>query len=170
MLDYDDKERELLRALRKYLFQKTRVNYYFVKTGQTYAALDGIAVKQTGEKMFEVAAVYESKCRHIDLKALKTFEPTNTVMITYDKLMSGVSVSKELMVPFYCLTYFLDEKPPKGMLIEVTDEKGNIISDIHFVRESNPRSKSNPNKKVVRTNAYISTDTGEIFEVEESND
>lgn len=170
MLNYDDKELELLRALRKYLFDKHKANYYFVPTGHTYAALDGIAVKQIGDKAFEIAAVYESKCRHTTLHKLSTYNPPNALMVTYDKLLAGVSVSKELMVPFYCLTYFLDENPTKGMFLEVTDEKGNIVVDIHITRESNPRSKANPNTKVVRTNAYLSIESGELFNVEPKND
>lgn len=170
MLDYDEKERELLKALRKYLFKQYGVNYYFIPTAHQYAALDGISFKKIKDKTFELASVYESKCRHIDIKSLEGFDPPNTLMVTTKKLMAGVAVSKELRIPFYCLTSFLKENPAKGMFIQVTDDKGEALVDVQFKNEHSPRSKENPEIKVLRNNAYISTATGVIFPIENSDD
>jgi hypothetical protein len=170
MVDYDEKERELLRALRDYLFAEYGVKYFFISTKHKYAPLDGIVFTKGKDKMYALEAVYETKCRHIDIESLKGFDIPNHLMVTTKKIMAGVAVSKELRVPFYCLTYFLKENPPKGMFIQVTNDKGDILVDLKFKDELSPKSKETPDIKIMRSNAYIDISTGVIFPKEKQND
>lgn len=148
-------EQRLLRSLRKQYISKG-IDIQFAETDKTMpVSLDGIMIIKD-----QVTGVYEVKCRNIDLTKLRD-SYKNEALLTYDKLRSGVDVSERLMIPFYCIVFLVDE--PLGLIIQLTDNKGQIIAKTRLERTRTPKSVNGGS--VVRTNAYVDMSTAHSFPI-----
>ena len=148
-------EQLLLRSLRKQYISKG-IDVQFAETDKTMpVSLDGVMIIKD-----QLAGVYEVKCRNMNLAKLKD-SYSNEMLLTYDKLRSGVDVSARLMVPFYCVVFLVDE--PLGLLIQLTDNKGQIIANARLERTRTPKSVNGGT--IVRTNAYVDMSTAHPFPI-----
>jgi hypothetical protein len=148
-------EQRLLRSLRKQYISKG-IDIQFAETNKTLPVpMDGVMIIDG-----EVTGVYEVKCRNMNLDKLKN-SYGNETLLTYDKLCAGVAVSEKLMVPFYCIVFLVDE--PLGLLIQLTDLKGQIIAKTKIERTKTPASVNGGS--AVRTNAYIDMSTAHPFPI-----
>lgn len=148
-------EQRLLRSLRKQYATKG-IDIQFSETNKTLPVpLDGVMTIDG-----EITGIYEVKCRNMDHDKLKNAY-NNETLLTYDKLCAGVSVSEKLMVPFYCIVFLVDE--PIGLIIQITDLKGQIIAKTKLERTKTPASVNGGS--AVRTNAYIDMSTAHPFPI-----
>jgi hypothetical protein len=148
-------EQRILRSLRKQYIGKG-IDIQFAETDKSLpASLDGVMIVDG-----EVTGVYEVKCRNMNLDKLKN-SYSNETLLTYDKLCAGVDVSTRLMVPFYCIVYLIDE--PLGLIVQLTDQKGQIIAKARLERTKTPASINGGS--AVRTNAYVNMSTAHPFPI-----
>ena len=148
-------EQRLLRSLRKQYIGKG-IDIQFAETDKTMpVSLDGVMIVKD-----QITGVYEVKCRNMNLAKLMD-SYNNETLLTYDKLRSGVDVSERLRIPFYCIVFLVDE--PLGLIIQLTDNKGQIIAKTRLERTRTPKSVNGGS--VVRTNAYVDMSTAHPFPI-----
>jgi hypothetical protein len=127
----------------------------FIETDKTGAAqVDGVMVKDN-----VVVGVYESKCRNLTKEQMHRYG--DEWLVTYEKILGGIEVSKRLRVPFYGFIYFTRE--PIGAFIKIADEEGNILPQIrvaHTVTQMTVNGGS-----IIRENAYIDLSSGFTFPI-----
>jgi hypothetical protein len=118
------------------------------------AQIDGFLVKEN-----TVVGVFESKCRKATVQLMQKWG--SEWLLTHQKLMDGVDISKKLRVPFYGVIYLLDE--PLGVFIKLTDNVGNLLPKIR-VQETSTQATINGGT-AVRANAFIDLETSYTFPI-----
>jgi hypothetical protein len=116
--------------------------------------IDGLIIKQG-----VIAAVFESKCRNATISQMHNWG--NEWLVTYDKLIRGIEVSKSLCVPFVGMLYLVDSNV--GLSVRIADKFGNIIPKIRLERTETQRTINGG--KIIRTNAYIDISSAKQFPV-----
>lgn len=106
-----------------------------------------------------VVGVFESKCRHLDLEQLRKFD--NTWLVTFDKVLAGLELSRKLHVPYYGLVYLLDE--PMGLMVQISDAKGSPIVKMEVAQTTTQRTVNGGT--IQRANAYIDMSTAYTFPI-----
>lgn len=106
----------------------------------------------------QLFGVFESKCREMDLHTLRV-NYKNQWLITYDKILAGLDLSKQLYVPYYGLLYLLHE--PICMMIQISDDRGNAIVDIAVRETITQRSINGGLAK--RVNGFVDMSTAYTF-------
>lgn len=120
-------------------------NYSVIETDKNQPAqVDGFIVCDGA-----ICGVFESKCRKANVAQMHRWG--DEWILTHQKLLDGVEISKRLRTPFYGIVYLLDE--PIGMFIKLTDNEGKILPK---VRVENTETRATINGgTAVRANAYI---------------
>lgn len=109
-----------------------------------------------------IEGVFESKCRKLTIEQLRKFN--NTWLVTFDKVLAGLQMSKQLYVPYYGLVYLLDE--PCGLMIQLSDAMGSPIVKMEVAQTTTRRSINGGLAQ--RANAYVDMSTAHMFPVEVS--
>lgn len=122
--------------------------YQVIQTPKSEASdVDGFFCK--GD---QILMVMENKCRDMSLEQLKNWG--NEWLVTYEKIVNGANVCKQLKVPFYGFLYLVPDKV--ALSIRLADKDGNFLPNIRLARTETQKTVNGG--KVVRTNAYISMD------------
>jgi hypothetical protein len=136
-------------------FQSSFKDYYVVQTPKDEPSdIDGFLIKKG-----VIAAVFESKCRNATIAQMKNWG--NEWLVTYDKLIRGIEVSKSLCVPFIGMLYLVDSEV--GLSVRIADKYGNIIPKIRLERTETQKTINGG--KIIRTNAYIDISLAKQFPV-----
>lgn len=118
--------------------------------------VDGFLVRDN-----TIQGVFESKCRNLTIEQLRKFN--NTWLVTFDKVLAGLQMSKQLYVPYYGLVYLLDE--PCGLMIQLSDAMGSPIVKMEVAQTTTRRSINGG--LAHRANAYVDMSTAHMFPVGE---
>lgn len=100
----------------------------------------------------EIVMVMENKCRDMTKEQLMKWG--NEWLVTYEKIVKGASVCKQLKVPFYGFLYLVPDKV--ALSIRLADKDGNFLPKIRIERTETQETVNGG--KVTRTNAYINMD------------
>ena len=131
------------------------MNCDVIETDKNHPAkVDGFLVKD-----YVIVGVFESKCRKTNVSQMNRWGAE--WLLTHQKLLDGVEVSKLLCVPFYGVIYLLDE--PIGVFIKLTDEAGNLTANVR-VEETRTQATINGGT-AVRKNAFIDLSTSYTFPI-----
>lgn len=106
-----------------------------------------------------VVGVFESKCRKLTLDQLRKFD--NKWLVTFEKVLAGLSFSRKLQVPYYGLVYLLDE--PVGLMVQISDAKGSPIVKMDIAQTTTQRTVNGGT--IQRANAYIDMSTAYQFPI-----
>lgn len=131
----------------------------YVETPKHRAAfVDAVIVKD------EVVAVVETKCRYnTSLDDFKT-KFKNEWLITWEKLNSGIRISKDLAVPFYAILYLVESGIV--MTIRVSDSIGNVVAPIRL--ETTVTQATINGGSANRTNAFVNMESAKIYSIDQS--
>jgi len=113
-----------------------------VHTTPHYALIDGIATKNN-----EVTHIVEFKSRNESLASMERF---GTYLISYDKIMNGIDMSRMMCVPFILIVYLIKDGVVMG--VELGDEYGVAVP--MEIKETRTQ-KSIEGGQAIRRNAYI---------------
>ena len=106
-----------------------------------------------------VVGVFESKCRKLTMAQLHKFD--NRWLVTFDKVLAGLSFSRKLQVPYYGLIYLLDDGI--GLMIQISDAKGSPIVNMEVAQTTTQRTVNGGT--IQRANAYIDMSTAYQFPI-----
>jgi len=131
-------------------------NLKYVETPKHRAAfVDAVIIKD------EVVAVVETKCRYnTSLDDFKT-KFSNEWLVTWEKLNSGIRISKDLAVPFYGILYLVESGIV--MTIVVSDSLGNVVAPIRL--ETTVTQATINGGSANRTNAFINMKTAKTYSI-----
>lgn len=113
-----------------------------IHTTPRYAAIDGIASKNG-----EVTHIVEFKSRNESFESMERFQ---TYLISYDKVLKGIEISRMMCVPFILIVYLIRD----GIIIgvELGDEYGvGVPMEIQETRTQ----RSIDGGEAIRRNAFI---------------
>ena len=113
-----------------------------IHTTPRYALIDGIATKSD-----EVTHIVEFKSRNESLESMERF---GTYLISYDKILNGIDMSRMMCVPFILIVYLIKDGVVMG--IELSDEDGVAVP--MKIQETRTQ-KSIEGGKAIRRNAFI---------------
>lgn len=113
-----------------------------IHTTPRYALIDGIATKAD-----EVTHIVEFKSRNESLESMERF---GTYLISYDKIVNGISMSRMMRVPFILIVYLIKDGVVMG--IELSDEDGVAVP--MKIQETRTQ-KSIEGGEAIRRNAFI---------------
>ena len=113
-----------------------------VHTTPHYALIDGIATKNN-----EVTHIVEFESRNESLASMERF---GTYLISYDKIMNGIDMSRMMCVPFILIVYLIKDGVVMG--VELGDEYGVAVP--MEIKETRTQ-KSIEGGQAIRRNAYI---------------
>ena len=137
-MNYEDYERfeELAfdHLLKRYGWQ--------IHTTPRYALIDGVATKNG-----EVTHIVEFKSRNESLESMERF---GTYLISYDKILNAIEISRVMCVPFILIVYLIKDGVVIG--IELGDEYGVAVP--MEIKETRTQ-KSIDGGEAIRRNAYI---------------
>ena len=85
-----------------------------IHTTPKYALIDGVATKNN-----EVTHIVEFKSRNESLESMERF---GTYLISYDKILNGIEMSRMMCVPFILIVYLIKDGVVIGL--ELGDEYG----------------------------------------------
>lgn len=109
------------------------------------AKIDGVLIKNNA-----VIAVVETKCRRMDYDTFtRTFE--NEWLITFDKLLDGRKIARDLRVPFVGMLYLVDSDTLLSQ--RIADENGDWALPMRIKQTETQKTVNGG--VVVRTNAYV---------------
>ena len=113
-----------------------------IHTTPRYALIDGVATKNG-----EITHIVEFKSRNESFESLERFE---TYLISYDKILNGIEMSRMMCVPFILIVYLIKDGIVLG--IELGDEYGVCVPmEIQETRTQ----KSIDGAHAIRRNAFI---------------
>ena len=113
-----------------------------IHTTPQYALIDGVATKNG-----EITHIVEFKSRNESFESMERFE---TYLISYDKILNVIEMSRMMCVPFILIVYLIKDGIVLG--IELGDEYGvNVPMEIQETRTQ----KSIDGGYAIRRNAFI---------------
>ena len=146
-------ERDMLESLRR-VFESSGSSMQIVETDKdTPCSVDGFLIKNG-----IISGVFESKVRYMDRAKMRKYN--NEWLVTFDKINTGLQLSKILCVPFYGLLYLVHE--PIGMMVHIGDEFGDPVANMKVAQTTT--SKTCNGGVITKANAFI--DIGNAFEFE----
>jgi hypothetical protein len=146
-------ERKLLEAF------SSSMGWQIIETDKEQPAqVDGFLVENK-----TIVGVFEAKCRKATIKQMENWG--SEWLLTHQKLLDGIEISRRLRVPFYGLIYLLNDGV--GVYIKLTDNTGTLLPEVKIRVENTETQATINGGKVVRANAYIDLSTSYIFAVRE---
>jgi len=132
-------------------------NLKYVETPKHRTAfVDAVIVKDG------VVAVVETKCRYnTSLDDFKT-KFNNEWLVTWEKLNSGIRISKDLAVPFYGILYLVESGIV--MTARVSDNIGNVVAPIRL--ETTITQATINGGSANRTNAFVNMESAKIYSID----
>jgi len=113
-----------------------------IHTTPRYALIDGVATKNG-----EITHIVEFKSRNESFESMERF---GTYLISYDKILNGIEMSRMMCVPFVLIVYLIRDGIVIG--VELGDEYGvGVPMEIQETRTQ----KSIDGGEAIRRNAFI---------------
>ena len=113
-----------------------------IHTTPRYALIDGVATKNG-----EITRIVEFKSRNESFESMERF---GTYLISYDKILNGIEMSRMMCVPFVLIVYLIRDGIVIG--VELGDEYGvGVPMEIQETRTQ----KSIDGGEAIRRNAFI---------------
>jgi hypothetical protein len=106
-----------------------------------------------------VYAVFETKARTTTLNQLK--EWNNEWLVTYDKVVNGAKLARQLRVPFIGFVYLINE--PIGVSIKIADKFGCFLQKTRL--EKTKTQATINGGEAFRVNAFISLENCTTFPI-----
>jgi hypothetical protein len=142
-------EQQMIDIMLNMCLQKDDIaDWQFIETHKKksqYAKVDGILVKNGN-----MVASVENRGRY--KTTWEYIKKEGTFLLTHEKLLDNIQLSRILQIPFLFCAFFPNEKI--YLMLKVTDSKGNPIIR-YDVEETWARKNKNTEEKVKKPNAYI---------------
>jgi hypothetical protein len=147
MLDINTPKGQVFLQYERHLIDKIKSKYQvdIIETNKRREArIDNFLVRN-----FELIAVAEMKCRNMSQTQMK--EWGDTWLVTQQKIIDGIEISKLLCVPFLGFLYLI---PDDVILMwKITDSYGELL--INFETKNTQTQATCNGNKVYRNNVYI---------------